>query len=104
MMAVSPNNMAFLLNLCLPVVNFTAVIMHQKWDRSQRIALFHVTFVTDEAFASSQLQGALSSGELVRNTLAGSGYVKAKLRERVWEAEGNFIRLYVKTLSDVIQT
>jgi hypothetical protein len=46
-MAISPNNMAFLLNLALPVVNFTIVMLYHR-DRSPRLALFNVTFINDE--------------------------------------------------------
>lgn len=51
-MAVSPNNMAFLLNLTLPVVNFTIVMLYQTRERSHRLAVFNVTFLNDDAFAA----------------------------------------------------
>ena len=53
--------MAFLLNLTLPVVNFTVVMLYQLKDRNHRLAMFNVTFLNDDAFAAGQLQVALSS-------------------------------------------
>jgi len=54
-MAVSPNNMAFLLNLVLPVVNFTIVMLSQSWDKKQKLSIFNCTILNDEAFANNQL-------------------------------------------------
>jgi len=51
-MAVSPNNMAFLLNLTLPIVNFTIAMLFLRSDRQQRMAIFNVTFLNDEIFAA----------------------------------------------------
>jgi hypothetical protein len=51
-MAVSPNNMAFLLNLTLPIVNFTIAMLFLRSDRQQRLAIFNVTFLNDEIFAA----------------------------------------------------
>jgi hypothetical protein len=79
-MAISPNNMAFLLNLTLPIVSFTIALLFKHSDRSNRLAIFNVTFLNDDAFAAGQLQVALSSSELIRQTIiTSSAYQHAKL-------------------------
>jgi len=47
-MAVSPNNGAFLLNLTMPVVNFTLVLHY-----ANQLSIFNVTMNNDDQFAQS---------------------------------------------------
>ena len=56
-MAVSPNNGAFLLNLTLPVVNFTIVMMQSppRSMGSMKLSVFNVTFINDDTFADLKL-------------------------------------------------
>ena len=55
-MAVSPNNGAFLLDLTLPVVNFTIVMMQSpRPPDKMKLSIFNVTFINDDAFADLKL-------------------------------------------------
>jgi hypothetical protein len=54
-MAVSPNNMAFLLNLTLPIVSFTIAMLFMKPDKSQKLAIFSVTLINEDSLSMSSL-------------------------------------------------
>ena len=67
-MAISPNNGAFLLNLTLPVVNFTIVMMQSPPRTGQmKLSIFNVTFINDDTFADLKLYQALDSQILIQS-------------------------------------
>jgi len=100
-MAISPNNMAFLVNLTLPVVCFTVAMLFQKNNRVQQLAIFNIMLLNDDLIANSQLSVAMNSNELIRQTIATSNdYERSQPSSN---AESNFIKLYIKTLSSALQ-
>jgi hypothetical protein len=102
-MAVSPNNMAFLLNLTLPIVSFTIAMLYQRPDKSQKLAIFSVTFLNEESLAYNSLQVALNSGELIRQAIMTSDrFSKVTKTADCLIGETNYIQLYVKTLSSAL--
>ena len=60
-MAVSPNNGAFLLNLTLPVVNFTIVMMQSPSTGHMKLSVFNITFINDDSFCDLKLYQTLDS-------------------------------------------
>ena len=59
-MAVSPNNCAFLLNLTLPIVNFSIVMLHWTEAGSAKLTVLNVTFLNEEALANCAILCALN--------------------------------------------
>ena len=66
-MAVSPNNCAFLLNLTLPIVNFTIVMVHQTESGMTKLSVINVSFLNDESLADCAILCALNSEMLLQS-------------------------------------
>ena len=67
-MAVSPNNGAFLLNLTLPVVNFTIVMMQSpRPPAKMKLSVFNITFINDDVFADLKLYQTLDQTMLLQS-------------------------------------
>ena len=65
MMAVSPNNCAFLLNLTLPIVNFHVVMVHNTDQNVPKLTILNVTFLNEESLADCAILCALNSEMLL---------------------------------------
>ena len=66
-MAVSPNNCAFLLNLTLPIVNFTVIMLHHSEQGIPKLSVMNVTFLNDETLAECSIISALNSEMLLQS-------------------------------------
>lgn len=66
-MAVSPNNCAFLLNLTLPIVNCTIVMLHHNDQDFAKLSVMNVTFLNEEAMAECAIMCALNSEMLLQS-------------------------------------
>ena len=66
-MAVSPNNCAFLLNLTLPIVNFTIIMLHHTDQGIPKLSVMNVTFLNEESFANYSILNALNSEMLLQS-------------------------------------
>ena len=65
-MAVSPNNCAFLVNLTLPIVNFSIVMGHNTEQGSFKLTYLNVTFLNEETLADCAILSALNSEMLLQ--------------------------------------
>ena len=65
-MAVSPNNCAFLLNLTLPIVNFYIVMVHNTEQNVPKLTILNVTFLNEESLADCAILCALNSEMLLQ--------------------------------------
>jgi len=64
-MAVSPNNCAFLLNLTMPIVNFSLVMLHNDEVGAPKLTVMNVTFLNEEALGDCAILCALNSEMLL---------------------------------------
>ena len=71
-MAVSPNNGAFLLNLTLPIVNFTIVMLHQTERGINKLSVLNISFLNDESLADCAILCALNSEMLLQSIITNS--------------------------------
>ena len=61
-MAISPNNGAFLLNLAVPIVNFSIVLLQSPSPPGRmKLSVFNITFINDIEFADLKLYQTLDS-------------------------------------------
>lgn len=90
-MAVSPNNCAFLLNLTLPIVNFSIMMGHNTEQGAFKLTFMNVTFLNEETLADCAVLSALNS-EMLLQTITGD------------EANEDLEMAYLKQLKRAIET
>lgn len=96
-MAVSPNNGAFLLNLTLPVVNFTIVMMQSPRPPGRmKLSVFNITFINDETFADMKLYQTLDSQMLMQ------AHSQIKGENSTTQGE-DLDAIYLKTMKQALQ-
>ncbi len=66
-MAVSPNNSAFLLNLTLPIVNFSVVMLHDQEQGRAKLTVMNVTMINEESLGECAILSALNSEMLLQS-------------------------------------
>ena len=66
-MAVSPNNCAFLLNLTLPIVNFSVVMLHDQEQGLPKLTVMNVTMLNEESLGECAILSALNSEMLLQS-------------------------------------
>ena len=66
-MAVSPNNCAFLLNLTMPIVNFSIVMVHHTEQGNPKLSVLNVSFLNEESLADCAILCALNSEMLLQS-------------------------------------
>ena len=90
-MAISPNNGAFLLNLAVPVVNFTIVLLQSPPPPGRmKLSIFNITFINDSDFADMKLYQTLDH-KMLDQAIKG---------EETMDLETS----YLKTLNQTLQT
>ena len=90
-MAISPNNGAFLLNLAVPIVNFSIVLLQSPSPPGRmKLSVFNITFINDSEFADLKFYQTLDSKMLEQ----------ALKDEESKDLEEN----YLKTLKNTLQS